>query len=471
MEDKRELLRKFPSMEIILSSKKFKELEKTYARNLILKYARKEVECLKNQILKEKPDKEFEDGISIEKIYFPVKESLEKWAGRGVKRIINATGIILHTNLGRSPLSLKARERASEVLKGYSSLEIDIETGRRGKRHERVEELLRELSGAESAMVVNNDSAAVLLVLMVLAREKEVIISRGELVEIGGGFRVPDVIKRSGCHLVEIGTTNKTRISDYRGAVTEETALLLKVHTSNFKIIGFTASASIEELKELSVEKDIPVFYDQGNGLMVNLSEFGIEGESTVIDIINKGVDIVAFSGDKLFGGPQAGIILGKKKYMDRIKKDPLVRALRTGKETLALLEATIEEYLSGNHLKNIPVLKMLGLTQEELKEKAIYVSEHLKPGSEITVDIIEGLSEMGGGTLPGVTIPTFLISVKPSVGVKRLQEKLRMQKPPIYCRLWKDQLLMDMRTIQEEDMAEFLSGIQKALATMKEKK
>jgi L-seryl-tRNA(Ser) seleniumtransferase len=461
-EGKKELLRHIPSLEKLLSTEEFKYLYQYYSRKLILKIAREYLDELRKKCL----DK---DGIidwSVQNIYLQVKDRLEKWDRKGLKRAINATGVPLHTNLGRTPLCKRAIKRIEEILHGYCTLEMDSETGKRGHRHKRIEELLIELTGAEAGTAVNNASAAIYLVLQRFAKNKEVIISRGELVEIGGGFRIPDVMHRSGCHLVEVGTTNKTRIEDYERAITSDTALLLKVHRSNFKIIGFTESPSLEEMIELSRKRKIPLFYDQGNGLMINLRPYGFEHELNVIESIKAGVDIIAFSGDKLLGGPQAGIILGRAEYIEPVKKDPMMRALRLDKMTLASLEATLEEYLySDNPQENIPLLHMLTISPGQLKVKAEeFIKDiNLIKTSEEQVILKEGFSEIGGGTFPGFSLPTFTVAIKSPAGAKKIQEKLLSQNPSIYSRIEEEHVIMDLRTLlDEKDRGDLLAGLEK---------
>jgi L-seryl-tRNA(Ser) seleniumtransferase len=460
-EDKKDLFRNIPSLEKLLSTENFKKLNEYYPRKLILKVSRDYLDILRRKY----KSKDESIDSSIENIYLNVKGELEKYDRKGLKRAINATGVPLHTNLGRTPLCKRAIKRLDEILHSYCTLEID-ETGKRGSRHKRVEELLMELTGAEAGIVVNNDSAAVYLVLEKLAKNKEVIISRGELVEIGGGFRIPDVMERSGCHLVEVGTTNKTHMEDYKKAISPATGMLLKVHTSNFKIIGFTSSVSIEELVQLSGKEKIPLFYDQGNGLMINLRPYGFDHELNVIESIKAGVDIIAFSGDKLLGGPQAGIILGKKEYIEPIKKDPMMRALRPDKMALASLEATLEEYLySDSPKENIPLLNMITINPEILKIKGEELLKKIDAikNSEVKISLQKGLSEIGGGTFPGFTMETFMIAIKSLKGAKTIQEKLYRLYPPVYSRIEEEQVLLDIRTlIDEKDREDLLEGLKK---------
>ncbi len=458
-EDKKDFFRNIPSLEKLLSTETFKELNRIYPRKLLLKVSRNYLDMLRKTY-------KSENGLidcSVENIYLHVTEELETYDRKGVKKAINATGVPLHTNLGRTPLCKRAIKRLDEILHSYCTLEID-ETGKRGSRHKRVEELFTELTGAEAGVVVNNDSAAVYLILEKLAKGKEVIISRGEMVEIGGGFRIPDVMKRSGCHMVEIGTTNKTHIEDYKKAISADTGMLLKVHTSNYKIIGFTSSVSIEELVKLSEKEKIPLFYDQGNGLMINLRPYGFEHELNVIESIKTGVDIIAFSGDKLFGGPQAGIILGKKAYIEPLKKDPMMRALRPDKMALAALEATLEEYLYSD-IPDIPLLNMITTNNEELKSKGEELLKQIDSikSPEYTVSLRKGLTEIGGGTFPGFTMATFMIAIKSPEGAKKIQEKLYRLCPPVYSRIEEEQVMLDLRTlIYEKDREYLLEGLKK---------
>ncbi|MEQ8188426.1 MAG: L-seryl-tRNA(Sec) selenium transferase [Candidatus Eremiobacterota bacterium] len=458
-EDKKDFFRNIPSLEKLLSTEKFKELNQYYPRKLILKISRDYLDMLRRTY---NPENELID-CSAEHIYMHVTGELKKHDRKGLKRAINATGVTLHTNLGRTPLCKRAIKRLNEILHGYCTLEID-ETGKRGSRHKRVEDLFLELTGAEAAAVVNNDSAAVYLVLEKLAKNREVIISRGELVEIGGGFRIPDVMKRSGCHMVEVGTTNKTHMEDYKKAISSGTGMLLKVHTSNYKIIGFTSSVSVEELVGLSGKEKIPLFYDQGNGLMINLRSYGFEHELNVIESIKAGVDIIAFSGDKLLGGPQAGIILGKKEYIEPLKKDPMMRALRPDKMTLAALEATLEEYLYSDS-PDIPLINMLTVTPEKLKIKGEELLKEIDAvkSPDCRISLQKGVTETGGGTFPGFTMPTFTIAIKSPKGAKNIQEKLYRLCPPVYSRIEEDQVLLDLRTlIDEKDRYDLLQSLKK---------
>ena len=447
---KENVLRNLPSVNDLAIAVK-NSTEEDYSFNLIIECSREVLNSIRQDV---RDGKEFpitEDFVSEK-----VKDLLKIKSLNNLRRVINATGIILHTNLGRALLSEKAQIVVRDILYGYSNLEIDLETGKRGSRYSHVEDLLTRITGAESALVVNNNAAAVFLILQAIAKGKEVIVSRGQLVEIGGSFRVPEILAASGARLVEVGTTNKTKLQDYEKAITEETALLLKVHTSNYRILGFTEDASVEEMSALGRACDIPVVEDLGSGFLVNLKRFGITDEPTVQETVAAGADIVSFSGDKLLGGPQAGIIVGRKKYIDIIKKNPLNRALRVDKMTLAALEATLLEYIYEDNVLDInPTLRMLTISQEALKLKAqeLMDSMNSKISPLAEISIIENYSEAGGGSLPTTKLPTWVVTLKPLNGsVNELVEKLRIGAPAILARIENDRILFDVRTIQESE-------------------
>jgi L-seryl-tRNA(Ser) seleniumtransferase len=357
----------------------------------------------------------------------------------------------------------------ADVAKNYSNLEYDLDLGERGSRYSHVERILCQLSGTESAMAVNNNAGAVLLALNTLAEGKEAVVSRGELVEIGGTFRIPDVMKRSGALLREVGTTNRTYISDYQEAINPQTALFLKVHTSNFRVMGFSSSTSLQELVQLGGDHRIPVMADLGSGCLVDLTRYGLEKEPTVQETIRTGADVVTFSGDKLLGGPQAGIILGKKKFLDAIKTNPLTRALRIDKLTLAALESTLLLYLDEERaLEEIPTLRMLRVDRSILKKRAgrllAKLSEAIKKRAELTLK--EDVSQVGGGALPLQELPTIVLALKPiDFSVNRLEKKLREVDPPIISRISKDELILDMRTVSDEETPLLAAGIEEALS------
>ncbi len=389
-----------------------------------------------------------------------------------LRRVINATGVIIHTNLGRSLLAEEAVAAVAEAARGYSNLEFDLETGTRGSRQSHVEDLLCRLTGAEAAMAVNNNAAAVLLTLDTLCKGREVIISRGELVEIGGSFRIPAVIEKSGCTLREVGATNRTHLADYAGAVTEQTAALMKVHTSNYRITGFVKDVPREELAGLAREKRLPFIEDLGSGMLVAMASLGVPalaGEPAVRQALDSGADIVTFSGDKVLGGPQAGIIAGKAAYIDRIRKNQLHRAMRSDKLTLAALEATLRLYTDISLAKErIPTLRMLCMDKEALRRKARELETLLSlvPGMRVTVR--ESGSRAGGGAFPEADLPTFVVCVAHrSVAPDVLQKALLQTAPPVLARVEQDCLCFDPRTLQDNDFSEAAASLRQAAAAL----
>ena len=369
-----------------------------------------------------------------------------------VRRVINGTGVILHSNLGRACLSKAAAEAVVEAASSYCTLEYDIGEGKRGNRTAGVEKYLRDITGCEASLVVNNNAAAVLLILSTIAEGGNVLVSRGELVEIGGGFRVPDIISQCGCTLQEVGTTNKTRISDYETAINENTKALLKVHSSNFKIVGFTESASINDLAALGKKNSIPVIEDIGSGALIDVHRYGLQDEPLVKDSLKNGADIVSFSGDKLLGGLQCGIILGHETYIKAMKKHPLYRAFRVDKMTIAALEATLRVYLDPVAAEEkIPVLSMLSMTLDTLRSRADKLGEEIQKRGG-TVDIITTKSVAGGGAVPGLELESFAISPIGEVSADEMEQKLRNLPTPIIGRIENDRLLIDVRTLFEDD-------------------
>ncbi len=369
----------------------------------------------------------------------------------GLKKVINATGIVLHTNLGRAPLSDAARSALNDVAQGYSNLEFDLNLGLRGKRGADVESLLCQLTGAEAALVVNNNAAAVMFAIHTMADSAEVIVSRGELVEIGGSFRIPDIMLQSGAKLVEVGTTNKTRISDYQNAITQDTTLLLKAHTSNYRIVGFTEEVSRDELSELGREKNIPTLEDLGSGSLLHID--GLPHEPTVMGSIRAGIDVITFSGDKLLGGPQAGIVVGKTIWIERMKKHPLMRVLRLDKLTLAALEATLRGYLDPDAAHTqIPILQMLSTNREKLKKQAEslmnLMGEHTCSVLGAKVEETSGM--VGGGAMPLAKLDSFAVTLFPNnFSAKSLETKLRNATPPVVARIHEDKVILDLRCIR----------------------
>ena len=378
-----------------------------------------------------------------------------------LRPVVNGTGVVLHTNLGRACLSEKAAAAAAEAARSYSTLEYDVASGGRGLRYSHVEGLLQKLTGAESALVVNNNAAAVLLLLSELAQGGEVVVSRGELVEIGGSFRVPDIMEACGCRLREVGTTNKTHLRDYERAVCADTRALLKVHTSNYRIVGFTEAPPLAELVALGHARGLPVVEDLGSGSLCELARFGIRDEPTVQASVRAGVDVVSFSGDKLLGGPQAGILIGKKEYLDRLKRHPLTRAMRVDKMTLAALESTLRSYAEGTELSDIPVLRMLGAAEETLRGRAERLCALLTERG-VCAEVVPEQDQVGGGSAPTQLLPTFAVAVTAARrSPDELEEALRLREKPIVGRIAHDRYLLDARTLREEDLPEIVRAME----------
>ena len=447
-------LQELPKVDVLLAQPVAEVLLATYSRARVVAALRAHLETAREAILSG------ENGTTAfaESAFFDsVAESLSRQSQASLRRVINATGIVLHTNLGRAPLAERALQAATEVARGYSNLEYDVAEGARGSRHDHVAALLCELTGAEAAVVVNNNAAAVMLAVNTHAKDGEVVTSRGELVEIGGSFRIPDVIERSEAALVEVGTTNKTRIDDYANAVTDSTRILLKVHQSNFKIVGFTSEAQREEMVALAAERGLIVVEDLGSGTLVDFEAFGLPHETTVGEVVASGVDLVTFSGDKLLGGPQAGIIVGRADLVATMKQNPLMRALRPGKLNLAALEATLRLYLDEDRLReSLPVLGMLTATDDELSARADELHGALSKIDSIRAEIQAGESFSGGGSLPDEAMPTRVVAVRPIEGsVDALAVALRANTPPIVARIADDALQLDVRTLTADDIAE----------------
>ena len=465
---RQQVLRKIPSVDEILSRKEIIELLRTHPRTVVVDAIRRGLKRLREELLRKEDISGLEDSLlSFEHLYPLFQREIDVQVQPKLRRVINATGVVIHTNLGRSPLHSSALKHLIEVSETYSNLEYDIELGERGNRHSHVEETLCRLSGAESALVVNNNAGAVLLSLNTIAEGREVIVSRGELVEIGGSFRIPDVMKRSGAFLREVGTTNRTHLSDYQKAIGPQTALLLKVHTSNFRVMGFISEVSLQDLVQLGRQHHLPVLNDLGSGCFVDFTQYGLEKEPTVQEAIKTGVDVVTFSGDKLLGGPQGGIILGRKNFLDPIKINPLARALRIDKLTLASLESTLLLYLDEKRaMEEIPTLRMLSLDLKELKRRGRRLLKRLsgmvKEG--IQFNLREDVSQVGGGALPLQKLPTIVIAIKPTnFSVNSLEERLRKGEPPVIARINKDEFILDMRTIFDEEIPLLARCIEKA--------
>lgn len=443
--------RALPSVEKVLAGEPLRGLEKVFPRPVIAGLVKQRLETARRAIRAGKP------APAAAEITADVIASAESLNNPGPHYLINASGVILHTNLGRAPLSRAATAAMEAASRGYSDLEIEPGSGKRGSRQVHIEKLLCELTGAEAGLVVNNNAAAVLLGLSALARRKEVIVSRGQAVEIGGGFRIPDVMRQSGVRLVEVGTTNCTYIADYEQAVTPRTAALLRVHTSNFRVMGFASEVSLEELVAAGRRHDIPVLDDLGSGCFPDTAAYGLDPEPTVPQSLAAGAALAFFSGDKLVGGPQAGIIVGQKQFVDKLKKHPLARAMRIDKIRLAGLAATLRHYLKDEAEKEIPVWRMLAATVTEIEYRASLWAQALGGRGEI----VPGQSMVGGGSMPGSTLPTSLVSVSPQkVGrrvynAQRLAALLREQEIAVIARISEETLLLDPRTVlPEEDPA-----------------
>ena len=467
---KNTLLRNLPKIdEVMLLLEKRDVFSKT-PRNIVRSVCRSVVEELRQEILKTNTERKDLRLPSAEQVADRATRILQGLHEYRLRRVVNATGVILHTNLGRAPLCNDAVERLVEIAKGYSNLEYDLVKGERGLRYDHVQKILCELSGAEDALVVNNNAAAVLLSLNTLAAGKEVIVSRGELVEIGGEFRIPEVMEKSGACLREVGTTNRTRLADYEKAIGPETGLILKVHTSNFRIVGFTEDAVLPSLVALGKTRGIPVMYDLGSGCFAELDRYGLEREPTVTDVLETGVSIITFSGDKLLGGPQAGIILGRRNVLQEIKQNPLNRALRIDKLTLAALEATMMQYFQPDRaISRLRVLKALTEPLKDVDKRAKKLLSLLRKErwEGVIMSVKKGFSMSGGGSLPTQEIPTILLSlVSKHLSPSNLEERLRYLEIPIITRIADDEVLFDLRTIEEEEFSSIRNGLRQIFSS-----
>lgn len=455
-EKKQKLLQLLPGVDHLLDMAALESFFCNTPRSLLVGSIQSVLELLRNSIMDDRHEITYLD-ISDALVLTKVKEKVSFVLAPRLIRTINATGVVVHTNLGRSLLAAAAVSNIVSVAQSYSNLEFDLLKGARGSRHSIVEDILCELSGAEAAMVVNNNAGAVFVCLDTLAKGKEVIVSRGELVEIGGSFRIPDVMAKSGAILKEVGTTNRTHKKDYEFAIEDDTSLLLKVHTSNYSIVGFTANVSLNELVCLGNKYNIPVMEDLGSGSFIDFSRYGLLKEPTIQESVMSGADVVTFSGDKLLGGPQAGIILGKKNIIDDIKQNPLARAFRIDKLTLAALESTLCLYRDPEKaVESIPTLKMLTRPLEEIQEKAGVLLKMLGDVSEnIHCEIINHNSRAGGGALPLLELPSKCVSVKiDNVSVNQIEAMMRLNRPPVIGRIDDNRFIMDLRTIQDHEIA-----------------
>jgi L-seryl-tRNA(Ser) seleniumtransferase len=462
-----ELLRQLPSVDGLAQVCQMGNGSGTPLPKLLMEAARTVLERKRRQVLAATTDAELR---AIDLRHEALQAEVSTWLSQAQKahfrRVINATGVILHTNLGRALLSQAAVENVARLASHYSNLEYDLERGQRGDRYVAVISLLQRLTGAEEALVVNNNAAAVLLALQALASGREVVVSRGELIEIGGSFRIPDIMRSSGALLHEVGTTNKTHMMDYRTAINDRTALLLKVHTSNYRIVGFTEMVPREALVQLGNTAQLPVMEDLGSGNLVDLAAYGLEQEPTVSEVVRAGVDVVTFSGDKLLGGPQAGILVGKKRYLEALKRHPLNRALRIDKMTLAALEATLRQYLDPEAaVRAIPTLQMITAPVQEVNRRARRLLRQLSGimSDEWSVTVQADVAEVGAGALPLTKIPTRVISVRSTrMSASAIEQRFRRQDPPVLGRIQQDTFLLDMRMVQDHELPEVVQAFRR---------
>ena len=445
----KQLLSQIPAINKILLLDEVKSLIQEYSEVAVKSAIKNYIDEIKQEILNE----ELHEVPSLEKIVEVVSQIVKSEDKNSLRRVINATGTILHTNLGRSLLSQKIKENIESVAFNYSNLEFDIDNKKRGSRYVHLIDIIKKLTGAEDVLVVNNNAAAVLLTLNTLVKDKEIVVSRGELVEIGGAFRIPEIIKLSGGTPVEVGTTNKTHLKDYENAITDNTGALLKVHTSNYKIVGFTKEVSNEEISYLARENELVSINDLGSGQFVDFSRFGLPYEPTVKEVLDSGIDIVTFSGDKLLGGPQAGIIVGKKEYIEQMKKNQLTRALRVDKMTLAALEATLKLYLDEKEaLEHIPTLHMISLSKERLFAKADVFNTRLSD-LDFKITIAEDKAEVGGGSYPASYLDSVVVKLEhPRLSATDIERRLLEVEIPIITRIKDNELIFDMRTLRTRE-------------------
>jgi len=451
----REELRKLPGVDRLLQEKAVQALAEEYGHDLTVEAIRQALDLARQNIMAG------QDCPSTDELVEMIRVNLEARSRPTLRPVINATGVIIHTNLGRAPLSAEARAAMELAARGYTNLEYDLEAGRRGSRYVHAEELLCRLTGAEAALVVNNNAAAVLLILTALARGKEVIVSRGHLVEIGGGFRMPEVMRQSGARLVEVGTTNRTYINDYEEAITEETALLMRVHRSNFRLTGFVHEPTLGELIELGEKKGLLVADDLGSGALLDTSAYGLAHEPTLQESVAEGVALISASGDKLLGGPQAGIIVGQEDLIAKLKRHPLTRALRVDKTTIAGLQATLLHYLKREAEEKVPIWQMIATHIEAIDGRAMAWAKKLAEAG-VTARVVDGLSTVGGGSLPGETLSTKLVAIQVD-SPDELARRLRAGDPPVIGRIEDDLFLLDPRTVFGEEEEVLIEAIKRA--------
>jgi L-seryl-tRNA(Ser) seleniumtransferase len=455
-ENQQKMLRTLPGVDHVLERAGTVPFFENIPKTVMVNSIRNTLETLRDSILKKNQNIR-EESLSEDRIIKLVKVAVKETMALNLRHLINATGVVVHTNLGRSLLPGEVVENIAAIAGRYSNLEYDIGAGRRGSRYSIIEDIICEISGAQAALAVNNNAGAVLLCLDTIARNREVIVSRGELVEIGGSFRIPDVMAKSSSILKEVGTTNRTHMKDYENAIADNTALLLKVHRSNYSVIGFTAEVSLKELVELGNRQGRPVMEDLGSGTFIDFSKYGIVKEATVQESVAAGADVVTFSGDKLLGGPQAGIIVGKTPIIEAIKKNPLARALRIDKLTLAALEATVSLYRDeAKAVRRIPTLRMLTMGINEIEQKASKLMENLKKidPSRLQINLIELSSKAGGGALPLLSLPSKCLRIKvDGLSANNLEINMRKNSPPIIGRIQDDAFIIDPRTLQDDDL------------------
>lgn len=455
--------RRIPSVDALLAAPPFRSLVERAGRARVVEAARAVQDSLRTRLATGEagPGGDSLDLANPAWYAERVEEHLARVDRRALRGVINATGVVLHTNLGRAPLARSA-ERAVRAAAGYVTLEYDLEEGARGGR-DQGERLLRELTGAESALVVNNNAAAVVLALNTLAEGRGAVISRGELVEIGGSFRVPEIMARSGARMVEVGSTNRTHLRDYREALAVDIALILKVHRSNFRVEGFTAEVDAAELARLAAVAEIPLVHDLGSGAILDLTEFGLPAEPTAAEALGAGADVVTMSGDKLLGGPQAGIVLGRAELLDRMRANPLFRAFRCDKLTLAALEATLSLYREGRALDEIPVLRMLSTPLPELRRRAEWIAEQLR-AEGVRAELVQVTAAVGGGAYPEADLPGVAVAVSPHDAAERLARRLRLGDAPVIGRIREGQVLLDPRTVPAEQDAALVRAVSDAV-------
>ena len=453
--------RRLPSVDRVLADERLKQIGETYPRILLVNLVRQQLERERLAIAAGNP------VSSLAEIVDSICAKVQALENPSLRPVINATGVILHTNLGRAPLSKEAAVAMNVMAKGYSNLEFDLDSGTRSSRHVHIESLLCQLTGAEAALVVNNNASAVLLGLTALAKRKEVIVSRGQAVEIGGGFRIPDVMRQSGVKLIEVGTTNCTYVSDYEQAITPRTAALMRVHSSNFRLMGFTNEVTFEDLVALANRNDLPVLDDLGSGCFLDTTKFGLAPEPMVPQSVALGAALTFFSGDKLVGGPQAGIMVGKKQFIDKLRKHPLARAVRIDKIRLAGLVATLIHYLKDEATTKIPVWRMISTPLEEIDQRAKQWAQALNDLAQV----IEGETMIGGGSLPGGTLPTKLVAIGGKKGrntAQILSRRLRSQEVPVIGRISEDILLLDPRSVLPEEDEIVLQALRNLVSDLK---